>query len=98
MANYQDFMQRADETALSLTWTSQNWAAFLTTAALLTIKDGNFTILSDGAFLNDNNPIDPVIMGGTFNTDVSAYVSEGYTAVRQESSNTWVVLALLTAF
>ncbi len=35
MANYQDFMQRADETALSLTRNSQNWTAFLTTAARL---------------------------------------------------------------
>lgn len=35
MANYQDFMQRADETALSLTRSSQNWTAFLTTAARL---------------------------------------------------------------
>lgn len=35
MANYQEFMQRADETALSLTRNSQNWTAFLTTAARL---------------------------------------------------------------
>ncbi len=29
MADYQEFMQRADETALSLTRNSQNWTAFL---------------------------------------------------------------------
>lgn len=33
--NYQAFIQRADETALSLTRSSQNWTAFLTTAARL---------------------------------------------------------------
>ena len=33
--NYQDFIQRADETALSLTRSSQNWTEFLTTAARL---------------------------------------------------------------
>lgn len=27
MANYQEFMERADETALSLTRSSQNWTA-----------------------------------------------------------------------
>lgn len=35
MANYQEYMQYADETALSLTRSSQNWTAFLTTAARL---------------------------------------------------------------
>ena len=35
MANYQEFMERADETALSLTRSSQNWTAFLQTAARL---------------------------------------------------------------
>lgn len=35
MANYQEYMQYADETALSLTRNSQNWTAFLTTAARL---------------------------------------------------------------
>lgn len=35
MANYQEFMERADETALSLTRSSQNWTAFLETAARL---------------------------------------------------------------
>ena len=35
MANYQEFMQHADETALSLTRSPQNWTAFLTTAARL---------------------------------------------------------------
>ena len=34
-ANYEEFIQRADETALSLTRSSQNWTAFLTTAARL---------------------------------------------------------------
>ena len=33
--NYQDFIERADETALSLTRSSQNWTAFLETAARL---------------------------------------------------------------
>lgn len=33
--NYQDFIRFADETALSLTRSSQNWTAFLTTAARL---------------------------------------------------------------
>lgn len=35
MANYQDFMQRADKTALSLIRSSQNWTAFWETAARL---------------------------------------------------------------
>ena len=35
MADYQEYMRRADETALSLTRSSQNWTAFLTTAARL---------------------------------------------------------------
>lgn len=34
-AKYGEFIQRADETALSLTRSSQNWTAFLTTAARL---------------------------------------------------------------
>ncbi|MCD8391281.1 MAG: DEAD/DEAH box helicase, partial [Firmicutes bacterium] len=33
--NYQEFRARADETALSLTRSSENWTAFLTTAARL---------------------------------------------------------------
>lgn len=32
---YQDFIKHADETALTLTRSSQNWTAFLTTAARL---------------------------------------------------------------
>ena len=35
MANYRNFIQHADETALTLTRSSQNWTAFLTTAARL---------------------------------------------------------------
>ena len=35
MANYQEYVQHADETALSLTRSSQNWTAFLATAARL---------------------------------------------------------------
>ena len=34
-SKYEDFIQHADETALSLTRSSQNWTAFLTTAARL---------------------------------------------------------------
>ena len=34
-SKYQDFMQRANETALTLTRSSQNWTVFLTTAARL---------------------------------------------------------------
>ena len=34
-ANYQEYMRHADEVALTLTQSSQNWTAFLTTAARL---------------------------------------------------------------
>ena len=58
----------------------------------LTIEGGNFTIdTANGGVFYNNGGVKPVVTGGTFNIDPTAYLADGYVAT--EDNGIWTVTA-----